>query len=625
MRSGRKPSRVRPSRRRSAPAAGRARSLANWRTDEELHIVAIHSVKARLPGHLLAVGEVIPRSRRGTTLLDRKAHLEALRGRSSVHRWTLHQQAYEVDVSPLYGRRHRIIGTRGILKLLPGGQGVKGGGEADTAHLPLSLASAVRSLELARTVAQTVKIAAESKTRKAQELQLLTEQALLRKEADERRARLLADASSILDSTTSLPTALDRLGGLLVQRLADWWVLQLRDDGGLRRAALGCRDARLRELLEHAYLPYESAEPADFLFLSRPIVYPQAGQADLADLVTKNRQIDQLLQAGVSSFLRVPVRLHGRILGALTLGMSDPEAGFELADARMAEDLAYRIALAQESIRLYEEAQREITRRREAEARLRKFNADLERRVSDRTMLLEEANREANSFAYTVAHDLRAPLRAITGFSQVLKEEYAGVMDAMGKDYLDRIVGSAQRMDELIRDLLEYARLNRTEITLGIVDLDDLLGRTMQILAQESQERGARIRWDPPLGKVIGQEVILSQALRNLLSNAIKFVAPGVTPEVRITTEPRDHRLRIVIQDNGIGIAPEHHSRIFGMFERLNSADQYPGTGMGLAIVRRAVERLGGEVGVESQAGQGARFWIDLPATGPEVPTAPPS
>jgi len=552
--------------------------------------------------------------------------LEALRGRSSVHRWTFRHQAYEVDVSPLYGGRHRIIGTRGILKLLPGGpsgQGLKGATLPDSAHLPLSLASAVRSLELARTVAQTVKLAAESRTRKAQELQLLTEQALLRKEADERRARLLADASSILDSTTSLPTALDRLGGLLIQRLADWWVLQLRDDGGLRRAALDCRDRKLRELLEHAYLLYESAEPADFLFLSRPIVYPQAGQADLADLVTKNRQIDQLLQAGVSSFLRVPVRLHGRILGAVTLGMSDPEAGFELADARMAEDLAYRIALAQESIRLYEEAQREITRRREAEARLRRFNADLERRVSDRTMLLEEANREANSFAYTVAHDLRAPLRAITGFSQVLKEEYGGVMDAAGKDYLDRIVGSAQRMDELIRDLLEYARLNRTEITLGIVDLDDLLGRTMQILAQERQERGAKIRWDPPLGKVIGQEVILSQALRNLLSNAIKFVAPGVTPEVRIATEPRDHRLRIVIQDNGIGISPEHHSRIFGMFERLNSADQYPGTGMGLAIVRRAVERLGGEVGLESQAGQGARFWIDLPAAGPEAPPAP--
>src|SRR4051812_11008336 len=176
MRSGRKPSRVQHSMRQSAPPARRARSLADWRTDAELHIVAIRSVKASLPGPLLAVGQVISNRRPGTALLDRKAHLEALRGRSSVHRWTLRRKAYEVDVSPLYGRRRQIIGTRGILKLLPGDAGPESREPevAAVAHLPLSLASAVRSLELARTVAQTVKIAAESRTRKAQELQLLT-------------------------------------------------------------------------------------------------------------------------------------------------------------------------------------------------------------------------------------------------------------------------------------------------------------------------------------------------------------------------------------------------------------------------------------------------------------------
>src|SRR4051812_42083011 len=183
MRSGRKPSRVQHSIRRSAPPARRAKSLADWRTDAELHIVSMRSVKDSLPGPLLAVGQVISNRRRGAALLDRKAHLEALRGRSSVHRWMLDRKAYEVDVSPRYGRRHQIIGTRGILKLLPGdsGPGLKGAGATAVEHLPLSLASAVRSLELARTVAQTVKIAAENRTRKAQELQLLTEQALLRK------------------------------------------------------------------------------------------------------------------------------------------------------------------------------------------------------------------------------------------------------------------------------------------------------------------------------------------------------------------------------------------------------------------------------------------------------------
>ena len=177
-------------------------------------------------------------------------------------------------------------------------------------------------------------------------------------------------------------------------------------------------------------------------------------------------------------------------------------------------------------------------------------------------------------------------------------------------------------MDELIRDLLEYSRLNRAEITTGVVDLDELLPRTMALLNQEREEKDATVTWTSPLGRVIAQDVILAQALRNLLSNAMKFVAQGVRPEVRVSTERRDGRLRVLVRDNGIGIAAEYHHRIFGMFERLNSAEEYPGTGMGLAIVRRAAERLGGEVGVESRAGEGSLFWIELPAAEPPSPGA---
>jgi signal transduction histidine kinase len=280
----------------------------------------------------------------------------------------------------------------------------------------------------------------------------------------------------------------------------------------------------------------------------------------------------------------------------------------------MARDVSRRIALAWESSRLYEEAQKEIALRREVEARLRVFNVELERRVSERTAMLEEATREANSFAYTVAHDLRAPLRAITGFCQALKEDYSGVVDAVGKDYLERVVHGARRMDDLIRDLLDYARLNRAEIRKGIVDLEELLPEVLQPLASELDEKKAKVQVDKPLGRVVGQGLILSQALTNLISNAVKFVAPDVIPEVRIRSEDNGTRTRILVEDNGIGIATEHQERIFGIFERLNRAELYPGTGIGLAIVRRAVERLGGSVGVESTLGQGSRFWIELPS-----------
>src|SRR5262249_50774147 len=160
----------------------------------------------------------------------------------------------------------------------------------------------------------------------------------------------------------------------------------------------------------------------------------------------------------------------------------------------------------------------------------------------------------------------------------------------------ERVIQGARRMDDLIRDLLDYARLNRAEIRKGVVDLDELLPEALESLDAELKELKARVEVEKPLGRVVGEGGVLSQALTNLISNAVKFVAPGVTPKVRIRSERKGSNTRILVEDNGIGIAPEHHERIFGIFERLNRAEEYPGTGIGLAIVRRAVERLGGIV-----------------------------
>jgi signal transduction histidine kinase len=244
---------------------------------------------------------------------------------------------------------------------------------------------------------------------------------------------------------------------------------------------------------------------------------------------------------------------------------------------------------------------------------MRVLNVELEQRVLDRTSLLEEATREANSFAYTVAHDLRAPLRAITGFCQALKEDYAGKIDATGQDYLDRIVSGSRRMDDLIRDLLDYARVNRAEIRRTAVDLDEVLDAVMEPMSADLQRVQAVVERTRPLGRVMAHGPMLHQVLTNLLSNAVKFVAKGVTPRVAIFSELAAERVRMSFRDNGIGIAPQHQDRIFGIFERLNRSEDYPGTGIGLAIVRRAVERLGGSVGMESTPGAGSTFWIELP------------
>jgi signal transduction histidine kinase len=237
----------------------------------------------------------------------------------------------------------------------------------------------------------------------------------------------------------------------------------------------------------------------------------------------------------------------------------------------------------------------------------------LEHREQERKLSeLEEARRDLDGFAYSVAHDLRSPLRAMTGFSEALLEEHSGALDQTGRDYAQRIFESAKRMDALIQDLLAYSRLSLGEIVLQPVPLSAMMRDILHQMSVELRERHACIKLEEPLPTVNAHPVLLTQILTNLLSNAIKFIGPGVDPEVRVRAESSGDVVRVWVEDNGIGIPSEHHERIFRVFERLHLQDRYPGTGIGLAIVRRAAERLRGETGVESEPGKGSRFWISL-------------
>lgn len=226
---------------------------------------------------------------------------------------------------------------------------------------------------------------------------------------------------------------------------------------------------------------------------------------------------------------------------------------------------------------------------------------------------VEEVNAELETFASTAAHDLRTPLRALAGISQILCDDYRDRLDAQGQEYLHHIITAASDMDTLIRDLLAYSRVGRAELTLGPVDLALALGQARQQLADEIKQRGAQVTIAEPLPVVNGHLAMLAQVLANLLGNAIKFVAPGIQPQVRLWPEKRGQVVRLWIEDNGIGIEPRHQERVFKIFERLHGSNTYPGSGVGLAIVRKAMTRMGGRVGLESQPGQGSRFWIELP------------
>lgn len=254
----------------------------------------------------------------------------------------------------------------------------------------------------------------------------------------------------------------------------------------------------------------------------------------------------------------------------------------------------------------------DITVRKEAEDQLYNLNQQLEERVIARTEALRKSYEQMEAFCYSIAHDLRAPLRSMAGFSHLLIEEHSAQLDATGKDYIERIQQSAAGMDRLIRDLLSYGSLTASNLDLLAVNVDELFDSVLARHREEIQERHAKITKKGPLPCVRGNPVVLETILVNLFSNAMKFVAPGIDPKISMWSEDRGIYSRLWIQDNGIGIAQAYHEKIFGVFQRLHSAERFPGTGIGLAIVQRGVERLGGRVGVESDLGKGSRFWIEL-------------
>ena len=247
-----------------------------------------------------------------------------------------------------------------------------------------------------------------------------------------------------------------------------------------------------------------------------------------------------------------------------------------------------------------------------AHLELQEYAQGLESKVHQRTEMLNERNAEMQDFCYSIAHDLRAPLRSIQAMSQVVLEDYDSVLDSTGKSYLSRIVQAGRQLDQLTVDLLEYTRFSREEITLTSIDLEKVLSDVMGNLSESIQQKQAEIRVRSPLPSAIGQHAYAVQIVGNFLSNALKFVRPGEKPVVEIWAERADKRVRLYVKDKGIGISPEYQEKVFVLFERLHPQGEFEGTGAGLTIARKAAQRMNGDIGVKSQPGEGSTFWLDL-------------
>ena len=255
-----------------------------------------------------------------------------------------------------------------------------------------------------------------------------------------------------------------------------------------------------------------------------------------------------------------------------------------------------------------------------AELKLARHAADLEAMVRTRTAELQLSNTQLEVFVFSIAHDLRAPLRAMQGFDELLVEEHSANLNQQGRDFANHINSSAQKMDRLLADLLAFSRISQQKIALGPVELATTVAGALAGCETELRASHANIENCPPWPAVLAHAATLRQVLVNLIGNAVKFVE-GRVPRVRLhATERPGGVVRIWVEDNGIGIPAEFHDRIFQVFQRLHTT-AYDGTGIGLAIVQNGMKRMGGRVGLESTPGEGTRFWIEL-AKAPAVVVA---
>ncbi len=325
-------------------------------------------------------------------------------------------------------------------------------------------------------------------------------------------------------------------------------------------------------------------------------------------------QRSALLTAARLNHIAEKIAREARPNAAEEIHRQNQELLHALGELRQARDeLEKRVQeRTAELVRANRELKTEIKQRRQAEASVRRMNAELEQRVRERTAQIEAAYHEMEAFSYAVSHDLRAPLRHIEGFAGMLKDKASGSLDESGRQILENISISSRKMSRLINDLLTFARMGRTQMHKTRVKLTDLIQEVLYDMNKEIE--GRAIEWRiGSLEAVDGDPAMLRLVLVNLISNAVKYTRVRTPARIEIGQTSTDAESIFSIRDNGVGFEMSNAKKLFGVFQRLHRADEFEGTGIGLANVRRIIERHGGHTWAEGAVNQGATFYFSLP------------
>lgn len=412
----------------------------------------------------------------------------------------------------------------------------------------------------------------------------------------------LAAVSAILGESIDYEKTLSNVARAMVPAMADWCAIDVLEDGRLRRVAVTHIDPAKVALaldLEKRYPPDPNAPTGvpQVIRTGRSELVAQIPDELLAASARDPEHLELIRALGLNAYIVVPMLAHGQVLGAISL-VADAPRTFDQRDLEFAEKLSRRASAALENALLYRE--------------VRQLNETLEHKVEQRTVSLLEANQELEAFSYTVSHDLRAPIRHISGFVDLLKNHLGEGLDPKGRHYTETIKQAAVHMGSLIDGLLAFSRLGRTELQKRSVALDDVLSVVLRELEPETRDR--QIDWRlAALPTVMGDPVMLRLVLSNLLSNAIKYTQQRTIARIEVGGTTRNGYDEIWVKDNGAGFNMDYAHKLFGVFQRLHAEKEFSGTGIGLASVRRIINRHGGRVWAEASVGQGATFFFSLP------------